>query len=144
MAWTTPGTFTPNALAQSSWMNTHVRDNLIELKSPPTTVITSSTGYSTSAASYVDIDAALTATINSNGGRLMIICRLVANTFTAARLLVDGVELSQAGSLLSNNAPFVTFTAELAAGTHTVKPQWYNSGGTSTMTGFYLLVREVS
>jgi hypothetical protein len=144
MAWTTPGTFNPNALAQSSWMNTHVRDNLIALKSPPTTVITSNTGYSTSATSYVDIDAALSASITTEGGRLLIVCRLIANTFSAARLLLDGVEISQAGSLLANNLLFVTWTAELAVGAHVVKPQWYNSGGTSTMTGFYLALREVS
>jgi hypothetical protein len=147
MPWTTPATYTPNAVAQSSWMNTYVRDNLLHLYTPPTTVVKSTTGYTTTSTSYVDIDPSLEASIVTSGGRLLIVGNAVftGTNIPFPRFLLDGVVISSSSSVGgSGYTLFVHWTDALAAGTHTIKPQWFSTTGTVTMSLMHLAVREVS
>lgn len=60
MAWSTPRTWTTNELVTASVMNTHVRDNLNALKSPPGAIYQNSSGsslYTTSSTIWTDVDA---------------------------------------------------------------------------------------
>lgn len=143
MAWTNPMTFNANAILQAAQLNTHLRDNLLALKDPPTAAISSTTAYQTTSASFVDINAALDATVVTAGGRLLITCSLGVNlaggTGWSSRFLLDGVVFTFTGG--AN----VSWTVALTAGTHTFKPQWQvNGGGTLTMTSYNVVVREVS
>jgi hypothetical protein len=147
MPWTTPATFTPNAIAQSSWMNTYVRDNLAHLYSPPTAEILSTTNYTTTSASYVDIDASLQASIITSGGRLLIVANMILSgtNMPLPRYLLNGTWISSTyptGG--SGNTLFVHWTDALAPGTHTIKPQWYSVTGTVTMNLYHMTIREVS
>lgn len=145
MTWTTPGTFTPNALAQSAWMNTYVRDNLAYLYAPPTTEIKSTTAYNTTAASYVDIDASLEASIVTTGGRLLILAQaqLSGTNVPPIRWLLDGVAITDFATVSGYGGhALVYWTPALTAGAHTIKPQWYSTTGTVTMSRYYICVRE--
>jgi hypothetical protein len=131
-------TFATNAILQAAQLNTHLRDNLIELKDPPTVVINSTTGYTTTSTSFVDVNAALEATIVTNGGRLFITWNFTTSGATwSNRLLLNG-------SPLTLTTPSVGWTGVLAAGTHVIKPQWLVTSGTATMTLYNIVVREVS
>lgn len=147
MPWTTPATFTPNAIAQSSWMNTNVRDNLLHLYAPPTTVVTSTTAFTTTSATYVDIDPSLEASIVTSGGRLLIIANIIISGVNQPlpRYLLDGAVISASSPTgSSGNTLFVHWTDGLAAGTHVIKPQWWAHTGTNTLSLYHLVVREVS
>jgi hypothetical protein len=145
MPWTAPMTFSTNAILQAAQLNTHLRDNLIELKDPPTTVISSTTAYSTTSTSFVDINAALEATIVTNGGRLQIVYGIVHSVNGFARLLLNGSPLAIIAPVSnSTSSGGVTWTGVLSAGTHVIKPQWFIASGTLTMTSYNIVVREVS
>lgn len=144
MAWTSPRTWVPGEKVLASLLNAHLRDNLLHLKEPPTAAVKSTTAYTTTSTSFVDINAALEASIVTTGGRLLIVAHLYApgTTFPAsARYLLDGVAITDA---LQPSNLFVYWTDVLPAGTHTIKPQWTVSTGTVTMSFYNILVREVS
>lgn len=146
MPWTTPRTWANGELVTDALLNTHLRDNLIELKTPPTTVISNTTAYSTTSTSFVDINAALEASIVTGGGRLQIVVGIVFSSGGLFRLLLNGSPLSiiTPASGSSTQAGGVTWTGVLAAGTHVIKPQWSIASGTLTMTSYNIVVREVS
>lgn len=56
MAWTTPRTWTAEVMS-SSVLNTHLRDNLVALKDPPTDDFTTTADVSTTSATFVDVNA---------------------------------------------------------------------------------------
>ena len=150
MPWTTPANYTPNTIAQSSWMNTYVRDNLLHLYSPPTSQISSVTAYQTTSTSFVDIDASLELSITTTGGRLLIVAHFFApgTTFPAEfQFLIDGAVAVRANPTPGSNTvggEFIYWTDALTAGLHRVRPQWKVPSGTATMSFYRTVVREVS
>jgi hypothetical protein len=75
MAWTTPKDWTTDELVTASDMNTHVRDNLNHLFSPPgdNYECNESSDYSAAPSSFADIDSTnLALTLTPSGDTVMI------------------------------------------------------------------------
>ena len=74
-AWTTPATWGVDQLVTASDLNTQLRDNLNTLKTPPSAhyELNESSDYTTSSASFVDVDATnLALTITTSGGDVFV------------------------------------------------------------------------
>jgi hypothetical protein len=140
MAYTTPKTWSNEPLVASD-LNTHLRDNLEEIKDPPSAnyELNESADYTTTSTSFVDIDATegkLQLTINTNGGDVLVHFHgtLTANGALSAYFDIDvdaarnGGDDGIEGVSISTNTPVtVSFTrliTGLAAGSHTFKLQW--------------------
>ena len=58
MAWTTPKTWTVDEVVGASDMNTHLRDNLVALKDPPSAIYDGGTlTHTTTSSTFADVDA---------------------------------------------------------------------------------------
>lgn len=155
MAWTDPRTWVAGEFVTASLLNTHLRDNLNALKSPPTQVqnVNDTADYSTTSTTFVDVDATdVKCTITTAGGRVMVgFCGMVRFDNNAASphrgyfdLDVDGTRLGGDDGLvglgtLTTDEPilpvsFVVLTSELSAGSHTFKLQWKVSLSSNSLT----------
>lgn len=149
MTWENPKTWVTGELVTAAMLNTHLRDNLNALKSPPSDdyVCNESTNYTTTSSSFVNVDATnLALTINTNGGDVMVgFHGVVINNTTNAIIYLD-VEVDgsrHAGDDGALEIQFATFTilpasfvrliTGLAEGSHTFKLQWKVSAGTGTL-----------
>ncbi len=148
MAWNAPITWTAAQLVSQANLNEQIRDNLLELKNPATTVLQQTATFTTTSASYVDIDASLSLSITlSASARILLVARLTATvsggTGGYIKWLVDGSPIFQGEGLMYSGP--VLWTDVLSAGAHTIKPQWYATGGfTNTTTVQSIVLREVS
>ena len=155
MAWTTPRTWVAGEVPTAAIMNAHVRDNLNALKNPPTDLDQNwNTTITTTSTSFVNITGA-DVTIVTTGGRIMIGFHTphaasggVTTYFT---ITIDGVEVSGHANGVAlvtaggtTQMSFVYHTAALAAGSHTIRPQWRDNDGarTATIKKFQLWARE--
>ena len=151
MAWTTPRTWTTGELVTKTIMDTHIRDNLNALKSPPSgnVNVNAAPDYSTSSATWVYIDSTnLKVEITTTGGDVLIVFfGTLKNATVGARCYL---ELERDGSTyLGTNdglmviVPKVITSADdtqsfclaflctgLSAGTHQFRPKWRTSAGT--------------
>jgi len=144
MAYTTPRTWTDDEVPDEVVMNTHIRDNLIALKDPPSSSYTMNQGsdYSTTSTSFTDIDATnLGLTITTAGGDVTVSINMSFEVGSANRWYLDvDVDGARTGG---DDGIFVTqgianpyslsmnYTISgLTAGPHTFKLQWKTSGGT--------------
>jgi hypothetical protein len=115
--WTPPRTWAVGELATAAMLNTHVRDNLDWLKTPPQAVTTLAATQSITSTAFVDV-ASLNLT--TAGGALQV-SLLVNVGFSGAgqygqlALAVDGVQ--QAGVLMQG--------CLLAGALHTIGFDWY-------------------
>lgn len=152
--WTQPATWSVNQLVTADDLNTHLRDNLEFLKSPPTGsyLANEATDYSTTSTTFVDVDSAKFAyTLDTEGGDIMI------GWFGSVRLsqvdryfyfdvLVntlgrvggdDGLIVCRNPSVTINNrtiaVSFVFLLRSVPAGTHTFKLQWKVDGASATL-----------
>lgn len=144
MAWTNPKSWSVNELLTASLLNTHLRDNLLALKNPPTSLFSPVTDYATSSTAYVDIDTTnLSRTITTTGGDVLIGFFAPMNISNSAsyymvRLLRNGVSI---GIVLRSNtatvhpAAFLLLNTPVAAGTWTYKLQWAVTGNGVQMYG---------
>lgn len=153
MAWTTPQTWT-NTKVRRGEMNTHLRDNLIELKYPAGAVydIKETTDYSTTSTSYTDISATegkflhtITTLGDGNGGNGDIMGGLTAAIYSSTairiyfRVLLDGVAQNADDGLFVSegtglrSASFPLLLRGIAAGEHAIKLQWKVSSGTGVL-----------
>lgn len=142
--WTTPKTWTNEALTSSD-MNTHLRDNLLALKSPPTDsyICNEVSDYATVQTTFVDVDAAnLALTITTTGGDVLISFHghIYANGgICSLDVDVDGTRIGTNDGITNVYTAYhqaVSFTrllTGLAAGTHTFTLQWKTSAGTATL-----------
>lgn len=140
MAWTTPKTWAPSEVLASADMNLYIRDNLLALKSPPSAEVYSTTGFTTTSTTFVDVDASLNLSITTTGGWVLVLGNFNASgTGMTSQWLFDGVAypVAATGTLL-----WRWFGP--AAGVHTFKPQWKVTSGTGTMSVCYVVIREVS
>lgn len=148
MAWTQPKTWTNEPLVAGD-MNTHLRDNLEELKEPPQggTEIDNASNYSTTSTVFVDVDATdFSTTINTNGGDVLVtLCATVVGSSNWAYfdIDVDGSRVGDDDGIIkkhnsggSGDAVMLYFWVKgLAAGSHTFTLQWKANSGTVYLYG---------
>lgn len=151
MAWSTPKTWSTGELVTSSLLNTHLRDQLIFLKDPPTGQYTLNQGsdYTTTSSTYVDVDGTnLALTLVTAGGDVLVgfygtFQHSTANAAVALDISVDGVRQGGDDGLITGRAAstqngylpiaFVAMVRGLSAGSHTIKLQWKTTAATATL-----------
>jgi hypothetical protein len=158
MTWTTPKTWATGEPLTASDLNTHVRDNLDALKTPPTDSFNGALNKNTTSTTFISIDAGLDLSITTSGGDVLV-------GLWIATLRVNGAGIGGAIRLLVDDAPVAyqyhvwgvsngdrsfagSYLAEgLAAGAHTFKLQWSVLTGGYTLTspnvGWQFFAREV-
>lgn len=146
MAWTQPKTWSSEPLTSSD-LNTHLRDNLEELKDPPSGDYTLNevSDYTTTSTTFVDVDATnLSVTLTTNGGDVFVffapLVGLGSSQVVFFDLDVDGTGLGGDDGIVAAvpsgvgiAIPVMAMITGLAAGSHTIKLQWKVSGGTATL-----------
>lgn len=159
MTWTTPKTWSANEIVGAADMNTHIRDNLNELKAPPFYHSAITANWSANV-TWTGISS-LSAVLGTNGGDIM--CGIRAHVVGARacfNLLIDGSAYTSAqrgigqawhanmASPTGQTIDFVVWITGLASGTHTFQPlmsaisTWSTLEGTTMPTLFW--AREVS
>ena len=152
MAWTTPKDWTTDELVTASDLNTHLRDNLNALKSPPSAHFEAneSSDYATTSGSFADVDATagkMSLTITTNGGDVLVhfhgsVEHSAGGVGIHFDVAVDGTRTAGDDGIVrvraqtSTDTMAVSFTrliAGLIAGSHTFKLQWKVAGGTATL-----------
>lgn len=152
MAYTSPRTWVAGETVTAALLNTHLRDNLIALKDPPTDSynVNEASDYNTTSTTFVDIDATdLALTITTTGGDVLVgfSGSIEENTgaleFVYLDVAVDGTRRGgDDGILMIGNTvstepqvmSFVYLVTGLSAGSHTFKLQWkVSAGGDATM-----------
>ncbi len=134
--WTTPKTWAVDELVTASDFNTHIRDNLNALKAPPSAhyELDEASDYTTSSASFVDVDATkLALTITTNGGDVLVHFHGTVLYDAYFDVAVDGTRVGGNDGMLcfTGSAIPVSFTrliTGLSAGEHTFKLQWKTTG----------------
>ena len=158
MAWTTPKTWTAETLAATD-MNTHIRDNLNALKTPPTEVYNGNEGtdLTLSSASWADLDATsgkfslditttggdvmfgFSANFNPVGGNSVLYLDIMidgvawANTTFGATSGVFAVPLSNTANAIDGGVNLVRLLQDIPAGTHTFKMRYKVLGSNITL-----------
>jgi hypothetical protein len=146
--WTAPRTWTTGELVTAAILNSHVRDNLEFLKSPPTTVFNAdqASDYTTTSTSFVNVNATdLALTITTSGGDVLLGFSGSALISTGSMFLdvdMDGARLggddglvvvTSGGASNRMNITFLRLVRNVIAGAHTFKLQWKGTGGTLTL-----------
>lgn len=154
MTWTAVKTWT-NVAVRRSEMNTHLRDNLLALKYPPSAVylIQETSDYSTTSTSFVDINATegkflhtISTGGDGNGGNGDVFVGLTSSIYAATainiyfRVLMDSVVQNADDGLMfigTNSllrcASFLIPIRNVTPGSHEFKLQWKVSGGTGIL-----------
>ena len=147
MAWTAPKTWVVGDPLTATDLNTHIRDNLLALKSPPTTLIRldEASDYTTTSTSFVMIDATkLNLSLTTTGGDVLIVFFANVSNATSHVQLdveVDGVAIggdnglfrATGGSGVYTLASFVTLKTGVSAGVHAIRMMWKVPAGTGTL-----------
>lgn len=142
--WTSPRTYTIGELITKSILDTHVRDNLLWLKTPAAAIDTVS-GISTTSASLVDVTgSSISVTTTGTGGVDVFWVGTFSVTVTATvtlALVVDGAtifSIPYATSMtgFAHGCSFPYHLATLSAAAHTIKMQVSTNAGTATITGY--------
>lgn len=150
MTWTTPKTWVTGEPLTAGDLNTHLRDNLNALKTPPgdAYIANEASNYTTTSTAFVSVDATnLALTITTAGGDALVAFSGAVSNNTAGQAVyfdvdLDGVRqagndginvLTSAAANSIGNAAFAWLVTGLAAGSHTFKLQWKVSGGTGTL-----------
>lgn len=145
-AWTTPKTWVTDELVTAAMLNTHLRDNLNALKTPPTYSFDGPLTLSTTSTNWVDMHSSLTCTLVTTGGDLLVGAwgRVAHNTLGATIWFqVERNGYSQA-EVEYNNPDYdwrtpVTIAylnSPVPAGTHTLKLRWRTSAGTLSTNAY--------
>jgi hypothetical protein len=162
--WTLPRTWATGEIVTAAQLNTHLRDNLEYLKlreDTPLNAFTcnSTTAYTTTAATFTDVDAAgLAGTLTTSGGPLLI---GMAGTWKSSGTGIDVcLDVTLNGARIGHATYGVTFLQSvaanlylpvawsqvraLAAGVYTLKLQYRTSSGTLSLgplsaTQFYAI-----
>lgn len=154
MAWTAPRTWTTGEVVTAALLNTHLRDNQIDLDrrtSPVGAVV--STSQTTTATAYSDLATAgpaVTVTIGSTGKALLAMHAGLANA-TAGLASFMGFAISGATTLAASDTTAIGFTSAtsavgircgstlvvpaLLAGSTTFTAKYRMDPGTGPMTG---------
>lgn len=133
MSWTAPRTWVTGEVVTAALLNTHLRDNQIDLDrrtSPVGSVVASS--ETTTATSYTDLATpgpAVTVTIGSTGKALVALHSAIANA-TSSLASYYGFAISGASVVAASDAQAIGFTSP--------------SSGAGIRTGTTLLVTGLS
>jgi hypothetical protein len=153
MAWTAPRTWNVGELVTASMMNTHVRDNLSALKTPPSSYVDiNTTDFTTSSTSFTALTG-YTVTVDGAGGDMLCTCTMTWNHSSAtgriyfnlyldgvAQVADDGIASFYLGGMTNSGSAFLTYTLVWhvkvpAAGSHTYAVYVKTSGATLTVYG---------
>jgi hypothetical protein len=161
--WTAPALYTTGQLVTAADMNL-ISDNLNALKTPPTALATITGTVTTTSTIFADIPG-LTVNLTTNGGDVLIFCSLsvqasglVGGVYSSVDVAVDGVRLGNTHGLISHQHyndvcaiyTIATIRQSLAAGAHTIKTQWKQSGSLTLSLNYLspvncqLWAREIS
>lgn len=158
MAWTAPRTWEAAEIVTADMMNTHVRDNLNQLRSPAVEhyVRGGSDGdYSTTSSTPVNIDATnLSQTITTTGNDVLVTFNgygtAPSGDFVSIFLDVDGTDQHimdfRVGDAWPRPLGFALVVTGLTADDHTFTVQWsITGGGTAVITDSSVVfdVREI-
>jgi hypothetical protein len=147
MAWTTPKTWVADATLPASDLNTHVRDNLDALKSPPSDhhELNEVADITTSSTTFVDVDGTnYEFSITTYGGDLLVgfhgtVNESGGNQQVHFNIAVDGVDVAADDGLYScyglrQGVGFVYKLTSIDADTHTFTLRWkVQTGGAATL-----------
>ena len=148
--WTEPKTWVNDQPLTADDLNTHLRDNLLALKEPPTAIyqLDESADYSTTVTDFVDVDPVkLALTLTTSGGDVLIgfggLVQQASGTVGRVYfdVAVDGQRIGTddgliavvtnandlTGDLLESLA-FTVWRTNLPAGVHTFTLQWKTNG----------------
>ncbi len=150
MAWTTPKTWSSEPLTSID-LNTYVRDNQNHLKdrldASASKVISGATLLTTTANSFVDVDATkLSLTLTTHGGDVLLgftgsVRNSKGNSTTSLNVAVDGVDYIADDGLIGvklthsvdtvRHKPisFVMLITGLSPGSHSFKLRWKTTDG---------------
>jgi hypothetical protein len=149
--WTTPKTWAAGELVTAAMLNTHIRDNLEYLKTPPAAsyILNESGDYATTSTSFVNVDGTkLALTIATAGGDVLVgFSGTIINTSgTAGHTFFDVevdtvrtagddgyIAVSPAGAGTRSPVTFLKLIQGLSAGSHTFKLQWKVAAGTASL-----------
>ncbi len=172
MTYTIPKTWVVDEVLGATDMNTYVRDNIAALKDPPSFLTAFASGalvLSTTATTFTAISSALSASLGTYGGDIMVFIQLqLAGDTDTRRISLDwlvngtalyGAYAFGAGRARPGTTTFTTgnttvfgplLVTGLASGTHVFQPVWKTDAGTAftwATTGaapIIMWVREVS
>lgn len=151
MAWTTPKTWLAGGALIASDFNTHIRDNLLALKSPPTDSHSAdeASDWTTTSNSFVAIDGTdLSLSLTTTGGDIIVhfhgnvAASVGANVYF--QLVLDGagvvgddghIGLNTGAGAPGRNVSFTRLLTGVGAGAHTIVINWKTSAGTATLYG---------
>jgi len=144
--WTEPKSWTAEKSTLTGW-NTYLQQNMEALKNPPTDSYAPSysagTLYTTSSATFTDINAVYELSLTTKGGDILICFRGAISTIGGVGYLdisFDGTRLGGPDGILSfpadvqSNVSMIWLKQEVIAGTYTIKPQW-KTAGTNNLVG---------
>lgn len=153
MAYTVPKTWAVDEVLGATDMNTYVRDNVAALKNPPSFLTAFASGalvLSTTATTFTAISSALSASLGTYGGDIMVFIQLQLAGDTDTRRIsldwwVNGTALYGAYAFGAGRARPGTTTGPtgnmtvfgpllvtgLASGTHVFQPVWRTDAGTA-------------
>jgi hypothetical protein len=152
MSWEAPKTWVPDELVTAALLNTHLRDNLNALKTPPSDhyECDESSNYSTTSESFVDVDSTnLALSLTTNGGDVLVHFHGVVTASNG--IVYFDVEIDDGGTpyrvggddgiiatVVQNLTPghTITFTrliTGLDAGAYVFSLQWKKGSGGATL-----------
>ena len=117
MTWTTPKTWQVDELVTATIMNTHIRDNLNALKTPPSADYdcNEAANYATTSTTFVNVDATnLALTITTNGGDVLVHFHGTLQNSSSARVYLDVAAYFDDGPLYNVDGPNYDDFADLA------------------------------
>lgn len=117
MSWTAPRTWVTGEVVTAALLNTHIRDNQIDLdrRTSPTGAVVA-TSQTTTATSYSDLATAgpaVTVTIGSTGKALIAVHSSIANATSAVASLV-GYAISGATTLAASDTTAIGYTSSIS------------------------------
>jgi len=146
--WSTPRSWSVGELVSASLLNTHLRDNLEFLKTPPTAayILNETSDYTTTSTAFVNVDGTkLALTITTAGGDVLVgFCGSILQSASSVFFDVEVDTVRTAGddglmvvtpttAAQRLNATFFKLIQGLSAGVHTFKLQWKVNSGTATL-----------
>ena len=145
MAWTAPKTWSVGEPLTAPDLNAQLRDNMLALKAPPTTIVKLDEpgDYTTTSTAFVAIDTSrLNLSLTTSGGDVMIVFFANishATSYTHLDIEFDGALMGGDNGLVriagSNftQASIVCLKTGVSSGLHTIRMMWKVVAGTATL-----------
>lgn len=139
MSWTIPRTWVTNELVTADMLNEQLRDNLVALKSPAFAAQGLDRNWSTTATSWVEVDAPnLRLTLQTQGGNVLVGWAATLSISTSSYHYYLGVKMDTGSTMyvaqanLANYHPSggAVWLRNVPAGTHTFYLMAYVTAGT--------------